>query len=311
MSLPAPTDVHDGRLTPAVRWLMAASIVVAFLQLTVVREPNPVEWLGFSLQSFEGRWWTPFTYMFVHDDLWLLALNMYALWVFGPRVERDWSSGEFARYFVLCGLGGLLLQVLFFRGSLLIGASAAVYGVMLAHARRWPDDVLYLLGIVPVKARWAVVGIAGVSVVSGLGSVTTISGGLEAGGVAHLAHLGGFVAGWLYLRIFDTEGVAGLRPQIAALPDYPDETPRAIPRAPLRPRDRGDDDVDEIVARSKAAVAKQRSPAPTALRPDGSLPQSPALDRVLDKISRHGLESLSNEERLLLEEASRRLRDPG
>src|SRR5690606_31757906 len=251
MSLPAPTDVHDTRLTPAVRGLIAANLVVAFLQLTVIREPNPVEWLGFSLRTFEGRWWTPFTYMFVHGGLWHLALNVYALWLFGPRVEREWSGGEFTRYFVLCGLGGMPLQVLFFRDSLLSGASAAVYGVMLAYARHWPDEVIYVLGVLPVQVRWLVVGIAGVSVVSGLGAITATGGGPAAGGVAHLAHLGGFVAGWLYLRIFSAGAGEGLRPQIAALPDYPDETPRAIPRGPLRPRERREDEVDEIVARSK------------------------------------------------------------
>src|SRR5690606_11282613 len=132
-----------------------------------------------------------------------------------------------------------------------------------------------------------VVGIAGVSVVSGLGAITATGGGPAASGVAHLAHLGGFVAGWLYLRIFSAGAGEGLRPQIAALPDYPDETPRAIPRGPLRPRERREDEVDEIVARSKAAVAKKRPPAPAAA-PSPDPQPSPELDRVLDKISEGG-----------------------
>ncbi len=307
MSLAEHTEINDSRLTPAVRWLMTASAVVAFLQLVVVREPNPVEWLGFSLQTFEGRWWTPFTYPFVHGSLWLLALNLYALALFGPRVEMETSSGELARYFVLCGLGGLLAQVLFFRESLLIGGSAAVFGVMLAYARRWPDDVMFLFAVVPVRARWLAAGMVGASLVIGLGSVSTVSGGIETGGVAHLAHLGGLVAGWLYLRVFTYEEGASLRPQIAAQPDYPDETPRAIPRAPLRPRERHEDQVDEIVARSKAAVARKRSQAPAAA-PSPPPSPSPELDRLLDKISREGMESLSVEERKLLEEVSKRLR---
>lgn len=307
MSLAEHTEINDSRLTPAVRWLMTASAVVAFLQLVVVREPSPVEWLGFSLQTFEGRWWTPFTYPFVHGSLWLLGINLYALALFGPRVEMETSSGELARYFVLCGLGGLLAQVLFFRESLLIGGSAAVFGVMLAYARRWPDDVMFLFAVVPVRARWLAAGMVGASVVIGLGSEATVSGGIETGGVAHLAHLGGLVAGWLYLRVFTYEEGASLRPQIAAQPDYPDETPRAIPRAPLRPRERHEDQVDEIVARSKAAVARKRTQAPAAAPSPPPRP-SPELDRLLDKISREGMESLSAEERKLLEEVSRRLR---
>lgn len=310
MSLAEQTEIHESRLTPAVRWLITASVVVAFLQLVVVREPDLVEWLGFSPQTFDGRWWTPFTYPFVHGSLWLLALNVYALALFGPRLEQETSGAELARYFILCGLGGVLAQVLFFRESLLIGGSAAVFGLMLAYARRWPDDVMFLFAVVPVRASWLAAGLAGTGLVIGLGSETTVSGGLAAGGVAHLAHLGGIVVGWLYLRVFNSEEGAGLRPQISAQPDYPDETPRAIPRAPLRPRERREDEVDEIVARSKAAVARKRSQAPM-IPPSPSPRPSPELDRLLDKISREGMESLSADERKLLEEVSKRLRGRG
>lgn len=309
MSISAQAEIHDNRMTPAVRGLLAACLVVAFAQLTLIREPNPLEWLGFSPGGFEGRWWTPFTHMFVHSSLWLLALNVYALWLFGSELERAWSSGELLRYFVLCSLGGLLVQVLFFRESLLVGASAGVYGIMLAYARRWPDETIFVLGLVPVNVRWLVVAILGASLVAGLGSVTVDSGAATAGGVAHLAHLGGFVVGWIYLRVIGASDGERLRPHISPMPDYPDDTPRAIPRG-HRPRERREDEVDEIVAQSKAAVARKRAqpPAPTVSGQAEETRPAPELDRLLDKISREGLGSLTGEERKLLEDASRKLR---
>lgn len=309
MPAPLPVEVPDRRLTPTVRGLVAAGLAVAFLQLTLVREPNPLEWLGFSLRTFEGRWWTPFTYAIVHDGLWPLALNVAALMTFGPRLEREWSSGELLRYVLLCALGGVLLQVLFFRDSLLVGGSAAAFGVMLAYTRRWPDDVIYLFHLVPVRARWLAVSIGAMSLVGGLGSTTTFADSPPAGGVAFLAHLGGVVAGWLYLRLFAVSDGERLRPHIAALPDVPDETPRAVPRGSARPRERREEEVDEIVAQSKAALASKPTPAQAAPRPAEGPPRPLDLDRVLDKISRDGLESLSGAERKLLEEASRRLRE--
>lgn len=308
MSYAAPADAPNApRLTPAVKGLIAVCIAVFFIQVTTfIGAADMHRWLGFSLTALGERWWTPVTYMFVHGGFWHLALNMYVLVLFGSRVERGWSSGEFLRYYLLCGFGGLLLQVLFFRESLLIGASAAVYGVMLAFARRWPDEVVYLLGVIPIKVKWLVIALAVMSLVSGIAETSQTPG---TGSVAHLAHFGGFLTGWIYLRVFAMTDGERLRPRIAALPDVRDETPRAIPRAPLRPREKPDDEVDEIVQRSRAAVANNRPGFPLATQPRAVEPRTPAmeLDLLLDKISQHGIDSLTGEERQLLDEVSRKL----
>jgi hypothetical protein len=89
-----------------------------------------------------ARLWTVVTYMFVHGSFWHLVVNMYGLWLFGTRVERVWGAGSFVRYYLLCGLGGWLAHLIFFRQhGYLIGASAAVLG-----ARRRPVAVVSVWG---------------------------------------------------------------------------------------------------------------------------------------------------------------------
>lgn len=294
-------DTDPPRLTRAVQWLIAINVAVYFLQLTVVGPANMQLALGFESKNLSSAWWTVMTYMFVHGGFWHLALNMYMLYLFGPRVEYVWSPGEFTRYYVLCGLGGWFFHLLFARDSLLIGASAAVLGVTLAYAMRWPDDEVYLFGVVPLKVKWLVAILAAVNLVAG------IAGGGDGGGVAYLAHVGGLAAGWIYLRSSTSSaGIDRLRQRISQVPDLPDEPPRAIPRSLPRTKEKGTE-IDDILARSSAATTRRPAPA-TPLAGRSARGDMNELDLVLDKISQRGLESLTTEERRLLEEMSRVLR---
>ena len=298
------TDERDyPRITPAVQWLIAINVAIFFLQLTVVRDADVWRALGFELRDLTEQPWTIATYMFVHAGFWHLALNMYTLWIFGPRIEHAWSPGGFTRYYLWCGLGGWLLHVMLTRNGLLLGASAAVYGVMLAYAMRWPDDEV-LFFFIPMKVRWLVVLLAGINLAFGLWGAGTGSS------VAYFAHLGGFAFGWLYLRTSAATGIDRLRQRMSQVPDIPDETPRAVPRSQPRPRERTQG-IDEIVAKSNAVVAKQRPPAPPSspLSDKFSKKKAEELNGVLDKISQQGLASLTSDERRLLEEMSRRLRN--
>jgi hypothetical protein len=244
--------------------------------------------------------------MFVHGGFLHIALNMYTLYLFGPRVERAWSAGEFTRYYILCGLGGWLFHLLFARDSLLIGASAAVFGVMLAYAMRWPNDEVYLFGVMPVKVKWLVAIMAVANVVAG------IQGAGDQTGVAYLAHVGGLAAGWLYLRTSSaTSGIDRIRNHVAQAPDYPDEMPRAVPKSAPRAKEKSED-IDDVIARSKVAASERRvSPAreAQASTPPPAARTPSTLDAVLDKISRQGIESLTRDELEVLEAASRKLRD--
>lgn len=303
-----PDDTAPPRMTRAVQWLIAINVAIYFLQLTVVGRENMELALGFQVRDLGHAWWTVITYMFVHGGFWHLALNMYTLWLFGPRVEHAWSPGEFTRYYILCGLGGWFAHLLFARGALLVGASAAVMGVMLAYARRWPDDEIYLFGVVPMKVKWTVALLVAVNLIGGMANGMTA--GVDGGGVAYLAHLGGLAAGWLYLRTSSVTSIDRLRQRVSPVADITDEPPRAVPRSmPRSTRDstREKGDVDDIVAKSKAVTARRPAVGPPATS-DSAVRPSADLDIVLDKISQHGLESLTLEERRLLEEASRKLR---
>jgi rhomboid family protein len=259
--------------------------------------------LGFASRDVSSKWWTIVTYMFVHGGfwggLWPLLLNMYTLRLFGPRLEHSSSAGEFTRYYLLCGLGGWFVHLLFARDALLMGASAAVLGVMLAYATRWPDDELHVFAVIPVKAKWLVALLASVNVLSGM-----LAGG-AGGGVAYLAHLGGLASGWLYLRSSTATSIDRFRQRVSQLPDLPDETPRAIPRSLPRAREKGRE-IDDVVARSNAAISRRALASPPV--PAKGPKRATDLNMVLDKILAQGIGSLTSAERKLLEEMSRELR---
>lgn len=289
-----------GRLTPAVKALIAINVVVLFIgQWTMVKYPDVVASLGFTSSALPDRWWTVATYMFVHAGLWHLAANMYGLYLFGPRLEQQWGTRRFAWFYFVCGLGGVVVQLLFIRAGILVGSSAAVFGVMTAYAMQWPDDELYLMFVLPMRVRTLVVGLFVFNLVMG------VAGTGDAGGanIAYFAHIGGVIAAYIYIRMAATAGMDQVRQRVANLPDA-DEPPRAIPRN-LPRRERGDE-VDDIVAKSKAIAAKRAVTLSPSRRREG---RADELNRVLDKISEHGIDSLTSDERKVLEEMSKRLRD--
>ncbi|HYD52733.1 MAG TPA: DUF6576 domain-containing protein, partial [Gemmatimonadaceae bacterium] len=123
------------------------------------------------------------------------------------------------------------------------------------------------------------------------------------------SHLGGYAFAWLYLRVPQRERIEQLRQRISPVPDVSEDIARPIPRTPPRPREQKEE-IDEIVARSKAAVAKRRESGPRVRRSAPSnKPISPdELDRVLDKISATGMDSLTPVEKEILERCARRLK---
>lgn len=256
-------------LTPWVRRLIIANTAIFVLTLIA---PITEAYLAFQPARVITRPWTVFTYMFVHGGFVHVFLNMLALFFFGPPLEERWGSREFIKFYLICGLGGAALSFVFAFNSPVVGASGAVYGVMLAFAMVWPDVPIYLFAIFPVKAKWLIAVLVGISILSAL------PGG-RSDGIAHFAHLGGFAAAFLYMK-FDAKlggpfrnlrRLVG-RPRLRVVPGG--KPPRPEPR----PRRRADERMyDEI-------------------------------DRVLDKISTHGMASLTPEERKLLDDVSRRYR---
>jgi membrane associated rhomboid family serine protease len=138
------------------------------------------------------RPWTVVTYMFLHGGIGHLFFNMLGLFFFGPRLERQLGGRRFVWLYFLSGLGGAAFSFAFARHSAVVGASGAVFGVLLGFAHFWPREPIYIWGVLPVEARWLVTVLAAAALWSGMS-------GAQAG-VAHFAHLGGFAAGYAYLR---------------------------------------------------------------------------------------------------------------
>ncbi len=137
------------------------------------------------------RPWTLITYMFLHGGFWHLLFNMLGLYFFGPRLEDELGGRDFLLLYFISGISGALFSFLT-PFTAIIGASGAVYGILLGFAFFWPRDQILIWGIIPVEARWLVAIMTALSLFGGFGSSDNI---------AHFAHLGGFAGGYLYLRL--------------------------------------------------------------------------------------------------------------
>ena len=128
-------------------------MVVVFLA-TMVAPGFFSEWFAFVPRRILTQPWGAVTYMFIHGNGWHLFLNMLILFFFGPPLESRWGSREFVKYYFICGLGGVALSLLF-ASYPIIGASAAIYGLMLAFAMLWPNAPIHIWGVFPRKSEMA------------------------------------------------------------------------------------------------------------------------------------------------------------
>ena len=197
-------------MTRWVQRLLIANVGMYFVQQTM---PGVTDSLMFVPDLALARPWTVVTYMFLHGGFWHIALNMFGLFIFGPRVEQRLGASRFLWLYFLSGISGALLHLWLAPHSPIIGASAAIYGVVLAFARFWPTDKIYIWGVLPLEARWLVGITIVMAIYSGLNGST--------GGVADFAHLGGYVGAYLYLRWFEeTKGSKRFRElAVTAPPD--------------------------------------------------------------------------------------------
>lgn len=163
--------------------------------------------------------WQLITYQFLHEGFTHLFLNMFAVWMFGRIMEMQWGSNRFLMFYLICGIGAGLTQELFqfvqyeitlsgidpvtpevvhalrvyMNAILTVGASGAVYGILLGYGMTFPDNQLFIIPIpFPIKAKWLVVGYVVIELVLGLKNSA-------ADNVAHFAHLGGMLAGFLMI----------------------------------------------------------------------------------------------------------------
>jgi membrane associated rhomboid family serine protease len=187
-------------LTPWVKRLLLANVVV-FL----VTYASPPLYMGLLLYPplVLYRPWTLVTYMFLHGGFGHLFFNMLGLYFFGPRLEDRLGGRPFLTLYFLSGLGGAVFSFLFARQYPVVGASGAVYGVLLGFAMFWPRERIYLWMIIPVEAWLLAVLLVAGSLWAG------VSG--TASRTAHFAHLGGLVFAFAYLRWAEWRRGAGRR----------------------------------------------------------------------------------------------------
>ena len=195
-------------MTPWVQRLIIANVIVFFIEL--VAPASFVSQLVLQPRHVLLEPWTLVTYMFLHDpnNLMHIVFNMLGLYWFGGRVEERIGGKRFLALYFISGLSGAVLSLLLVPNAV-IGASGAVFGVMLAFARFWPDAQILFFFILPLQARFAVMVMAAMELWAGLRGT--------GGGVANFCHLGGFAGAYLYLLYLERRaGVRKFRAQTVA-----------------------------------------------------------------------------------------------
>ena len=198
-------------MTPWVTRLLVANVLVFVVVqpgtllygLLTLFPPAVIGIDHFYIPAMPFRPWTAVTYMFLHAGFGHVFFNMIGLFFFGPRLEARLGPKGFLWLYFLSGLGGAAFSFIFSFGAPVVGASAAVYGILIGFAMYWPRENIYIWGVLPVQARWLAAALVFISLYSG------ISG--SGGGVAHFAHLGGLAVGAGYLRWRDWHTGKGQR----------------------------------------------------------------------------------------------------
>ncbi|MFQ5876264.1 MAG: rhomboid family intramembrane serine protease [Acidobacteriota bacterium] len=187
-----------GRITPGIKYLIIANVCIFGLQLLTYHFGGGDIRGIFGLRPadvFHHKWiWQLGTYMFLHSPagLFHILLNMLMLWMFGTELERLWGTRPFVKYFFICGIGaGLTTLFLAPPNVTTVGASGGVFGVMLAYALMFPNRQILIWFIFPMRAISFVILCIGIELFSMLGMQD---------GIAHFAHLGGMLFGYLYLK---------------------------------------------------------------------------------------------------------------
>jgi membrane associated rhomboid family serine protease len=193
-------SLGPGPLSTALKALIIANVAM-FFATSIFGSLVPV--LGLvPVFVIRDLWvWQVATYMFLHGGLFHIVFNMLALWMFGAELERVWGTRYFLKFYFVSGIGAGILTVLFsllpfsfaqsLQPSVIIGASGAVYALLLAYALYFPDRPIYMYFVFPIPAKIFVLIMGAIAFYSSLS---------EGGGVANATHLGGLLVGYLYLK---------------------------------------------------------------------------------------------------------------
>ena len=237
------------------------------------------------INNFPPFIWQFFTYQYLHGGFGHILMNMFVLWMFGTELEYNWGARDFFQYYTICGVGGGLLvwMTSFFGfsdpGVTTIGASGAIFGLLVAYGMMWPDRIVYVFGVLPMKAIVFVIIIGSIEVLNAFGRA--------GGGVAYFAHVGGGLTGLVYLKY-------GWRIWV-----HLESVGRQFKRRKFTVVDGG-----KSKSSSWEPETNRHKEQPGTPHPD----LDEEINRILDKIAREGMESLTDNERNVLDRASNRRR---
>jgi len=189
-----------GPLSLALKALIGANVAMFFVQAFA---PGLTWTLGLMPAAVLGglHVWQLATYMFLHGGVFHLLFNMLALWMFGAELERIWGTRYFLKFYFVTGIGAAALTVLFslmpfsfaqqLQHAIVIGASGAIYGLLLAYALYFPDRPIYMYFVFPIPAKYFV------AIMGALAFYSSIS---DSSGIANATHLGGLLVAYLFLK---------------------------------------------------------------------------------------------------------------
>lgn len=225
------------------------------------------------------------TYMFLHGSFTHLFFNMFALWMFGCVIERVWGTKKYLLYYIACGVGAGLCQELVqsFTGSysLTIGASGSIYAILLAFGMTFPNERLFVFPIpIPLKAKWFIMFYVGLELFLAISQ--------PGDGVAHMAHLGGMLFGFLLIRYW----------QQHPYQDFDLNNGRQFMNRMFRNR-------NDAFRQSRQSRQEPRRPETDMEYNARKQMKQAEIDRILDKIRMSGYDSLTKEEKQRLFDASR------
>jgi len=194
--------------TRAVKQLVWINAIV-FLVMFVSRAANAFLILNFGLVPeavVHGYLWQLVTYSFLHGGIAHILFNMLGLWMFGSQLEMDWGYGKWLEFYFFCVVGAALITMAVAYSGVLgsgpatatIGASGGIFGLIVAFGILYAEMRVYVMGIFPIQAKWFAIIWVGLALLGAVG---------DQGGVANVAHLGGAIFGYAYLKLVPRRGL--------------------------------------------------------------------------------------------------------
>lgn len=246
--------------------------------------------------------WQVVSYQFMHGGLAHIFLNLFALWMFGMELETRWGSKRFLTFYLVCGVGAAITQLfiapMFSQAAPTIGASGSVYGVLLAFGLTFPNRPIMMFPFfIPIPAKFFVIIFAGIALISGFSSAGD--------GVAHFAHLGGALTGFIFLK-FGT--MLKFKKSSSSSQFFANESdePNVVYRYQAKKQAQSQPFSWFAQQASQSQQEPQRKSSSFVV--DNEEIKQTVIDEILDKISMSGYESLTDREKRILFELSQKLK---